>query len=72
MSYITENIWLLSNFNPDRTTIANMKSMVLPWAIERLNDLEQLSKLCPEAIFNDEIEALRRGIEACQKRLQVA
>lgn len=72
MSYITENIWLLSNFNPDIKTIANMKSMVLPWAIERLNYLEQLAKLCPEAIFSEEIESLRSGIETCQQRLQVA
>ena len=72
MSYITENIWLLTNFNSDKETIKNMKSMVLPWAIERLNDFEQLYKLCPEAIFNDEIETLRNGIETCQKRLQAA
>lgn len=72
MSYITENIYLLSNSNSDKATIANVKSLVLPWAIERLKDLEELNQLCPEAVFNDEIETLRNGIATCQQRLQAA
>ena len=72
MSYITENIWLLSNFNPDPTTITNMKSLVLPWAIKRLGELEELHNLCPEAVRVDELHELRRGIETCHNRLQVA
>ena len=72
MSSITENIYLLSNFNPDPATIANMKSLVLPWAKNRLKEFEELHALCPEAIFSDEIETLKAGIANCEKRLQAA
>ena len=53
MSYITENIHLLSNFNPAPATIANMKSLVLPWAKKRLSEYQELYALCPEAIFGE-------------------
>ncbi|MDP9766974.1 hypothetical protein FJP64_14080 [Kosakonia cowanii] len=72
MSYITENIHLLSNFNPDPATIANIKSLVLPWAKKRLEEFEGLQSLCPQAIFSDEIETLKAGIANCEKRLQAA
>lgn len=72
MSYITENIHLLSHFNPDPATIANMKSLVLPWAKKRLSEYQELYALCPEAIFGDEIEMLKAGIAVCEQRLQAA
>ena len=72
MSYITENIHLLSNFNADPATIANMKSLVLPWAKKRLSEYQELYALCPEAIFSDEIETLKVGIAVCEQRLQAA
>ena len=72
MSEAEENIWLLSNFHPDLTTIHNVKLLVLPWAIKRLDELEWLHSLCPEAVRVDEINQLRHGIETCHKRLQAA
>ncbi len=72
MSYITENIHLLSNFNADPATIANMKSLVLPWAKKRLSEYQELYALCQEAIFSDEIETLKTGIAVCEQRLQAA
>lgn len=72
MSYITENIHLLSNFNADPVTIANIKSLVLPWAKKRLREYQELYALCPEAIFSDEIETLKTGIAVCEQRLQAA
>lgn len=72
MAEADENIWLLSNFHPDPTSIHNVKLLVLPWAVKRLGELEWLHSLCPEAVRVDEIKQLRCGIETCHKRLQVA
>lgn len=72
MSEADENIWLLSNFHPDPTTINNVKLLVLPWAVKYLGELEWLHSLRPEAVGVDEINQLRRGIETCHTRLQAA
>lgn len=73
MSYITENIHLLSNFNvTDPRTVANMHSYVLPWAKQRVSEFRELMAACHDAIFADEITALESGIETCERRLTEA
>lgn len=73
MSYIQENIRLLSNFcTTDSRTVLTMKTYVLPWAKERLEDCKQLAELI-EAPFNkgiqEEIKQLSDGIRLCEQRL---
>lgn len=74
MSYIQENIWLLSNFcMTDSKTVMSMKADVLPWAKARLEDCKQLAQLVDTPLFSkdidEEIILLTNGIELCEQRL---
>ncbi|AZS56752.1 hypothetical protein C5E18_11775 [Pectobacterium parmentieri] len=73
MSYIDDNIRLLSEFNQsDAKTVATMKEYVLPWAIERLNDVKELYVLLPSDRLYKEIETLNNGIIKCEEKLKAA
>ncbi|GKX54067.1 hypothetical protein SOASR030_01790 [Leminorella grimontii] len=77
MSYIQENIRLLSTFcTTDSRTVLTMKTYVLPWAKERLEDRKQLMKLAQSVgtpslseFLEEEIEVLTDGILLCEQRL---
>ena len=74
MSYIQENIKLLSSFcTTDSRTVMTMKTDVLPWAKARLEDYKQLAQLVDTPLLSkyidEEITLLTNGIELCEQRL---
>ena len=73
MSYVDDNVRLLTEFNTqDSRTVATMKEYVLPWAKERLIDLQELYELSSEPFITCEISKLRDGIRVCEERLVTA
>ena len=71
MSYIQENIKLLSSFcTTDSKTVENIKSLVLPWAKAELANYKRLeAESGLDDLFYDEISVLIAGIAACEQRL---
>ncbi|EAA6247319.1 hypothetical protein EP517_12920 [Salmonella enterica] len=73
MSYVDDNVRLLTGFNQqDSRTVATMKEYVLPWAKERLIDLQKLYQITEEPMLTNEINMLRDGIRVCEERLKAA
>lgn len=71
MSYVDDNVRLLTEFNmQDSRTISTMKEYVLPWAKERLIDLQELYELSNEPMLTGEISKLTDEIRVCECRLR--